>query len=111
MGKGSAPNPQELLLAALNSCMAATFVAFATLEGVKLDALSVESEGNIDLRGFFGLDATVPQGMPEIRTTFRVAGEGTPEVFEKLLEAVQGASAVLYNVTQPVQMVPTLVLE
>jgi hypothetical protein len=55
-------NPQEHLLAALNACMTVGYVAACSLEGIEIDELRIETRGDIDLRGFLGLDASVKPG-------------------------------------------------
>ena len=51
-GKDAGPNPVELVLAALGTCQEITYRAYATALGIPLDAVSVELDGEIDLRGF-----------------------------------------------------------
>src|SRR4051812_1417151 len=75
VGGNTAPNPQEVLLTSLNSCMLVGYVAGATLHGVTLESLSIESEGQLDMRGFLGLDANVKPGYDEIRYTVRIKGD------------------------------------
>src|SRR5262245_11358804 len=54
LGRNTAPNPQELLMAALNACMTVGYVAGCALEGIELESLEIETEGKLDLRGFLG---------------------------------------------------------
>ena len=62
LGTDTAPNPQELLLSALNACMMVGYVAQASIRGITLDECRIETEGELDLRGFLGLDDDVPPG-------------------------------------------------
>ena len=57
-GADEAPNPQELLLGALNACMTVGWVVSAELRGIRIDALEIETEARLDLRGFLGIDAS-----------------------------------------------------
>ena len=59
LGGDAAPNPQEYLLAAMNACMLNTFVAACSLMGVTIESLEMECSGDIDLRGFLGIDTQV----------------------------------------------------
>ena len=63
-GSNRHANPQEHLLAALNACMMVGYVAQCSLRGITLEKLEIESEGDIDLRGFLGLDPAVSPGYP-----------------------------------------------
>jgi uncharacterized OsmC-like protein len=109
-GTNTAANPQEYLLGALNACMTVGYVAAASLHEVELESLQIESEGDIDLRGFLGL-AQVPAGYDEIRYTIRVKGNGTPEQMKKIHETVMATSPNRFNLSQPIKLVANLVVE
>ena len=108
LGGSTAPNPQELLMAALNACMTVGYVALSTIQGIELESLEIETDGDVDLRGFLGLDDSVPVGNPEIRYTVRIKGNGTPEQFEEIHQMVQATSPNFWNLARPVKLVPTL---
>ena len=110
-GTNTQPNPQEYLLGALNACMTVGYVAGAALHGVELESLQIESEGNIDLRGFLGLSQAIPAGYDEIRYTIRVKGNGTPEQMQKIHELVMATSPNRFNLSQPIKLVANLVVE
>jgi uncharacterized OsmC-like protein len=109
-GSNIAPNPQELLMAALNACMIVGYAANAALRGVSLDRLEIESKGALDLRGFLGLDPEMPAGYEKLRVKVRIGGDGTPEQFREIHAAVQATSPNLFNLTRAVRIVPELVL-
>lgn len=110
-GTNTEPNPQEYLMGALNACMTVGYVAGAALHGVKLQSLQIETEGNIDLRGFLGLSTTVPAGYDEIRYTVRIKGNGTPEQMRKIHETVLATSPNRFNLANPIKLVANLVVE
>ena len=110
-GTNQAPNPQETLLAALNSCMIVGYSAGCALEGIELEELRIESEGDIDLRGFLGLDSTVSPGYDQISYTVHVKGSGTPEQFEKVHRGVMATSPNYFNLSNAVQLKARLVVE
>jgi hypothetical protein len=66
LGSNEAPNPQELLMAALNACMTVGYVAGAAKRGITLHKLEIETKGTLDLRGFFALSDAVPPGYPSL---------------------------------------------
>lgn len=101
-GTESAPNPQELLMAAINACMMVGFVAVCSLKGIELTSLEFQSEGELDLRGFLGLDPEVKPGYSEMRQTVRVTGSGTREQYEEVLGIVVATSPNYFNLTKPV---------
>jgi uncharacterized OsmC-like protein len=110
LGGNTAPNPQELLMAAVNACMAVGYVAGAALHGIRLDRLEIETSGQLDLRGFLGLDAGVPAGYEQIDYAVRIAGDGTPEQFEEIHRTVMATSPNYYNLARPVRMNGTLAI-
>lgn len=109
-GTNEHPNPQEYLLSALNACMMVGYSAVATLMGIRLTRLEVETSGEIDLRGFLGIDAAVPAGYPRLEQTVRIAGDGTPEQFQELHRIVRATSPNYFNVTRAVAVDSRLVL-
>lgn len=54
-GESKAPNPQEMLMTAPNTCVMAGYVAGAAVKGIKLDRLEIETKGQLDLRGLLGI--------------------------------------------------------
>ena len=104
-------NPQEHLLAALNACMIVGYAAQCAVRGITLESLQIETAGEIDLRGFLGIDPTVPPGYENLSYIVRIKGSGTKEEFAEIHEAVMATSPNFYNVSRPVTLKPTLVVE
>lgn len=102
------PNPQEVLLAALNACLIATFVDLCSLQGIKLEKVEIISTGKLDLRGFFKLDETIPAGYQSLNWTLKVKGNATPEQFQQVYEATISASPNFWNLANPVTIKPEL---
>jgi uncharacterized OsmC-like protein len=71
-GNDEGANPVEHLLHALASCVTTSLVAHASVKGIHIEALEAAVEGDIDLRGFLGLDPNVPKGYTNIRMTYKV---------------------------------------
>jgi uncharacterized OsmC-like protein len=110
-GTNQHANPQEYLLAALNACMTVGYVALCALNGITLEKVEIETTGDIDLRGFLGLDDTVPAGYEKLETVVRIKGDATRAQFEQIHKMVKATSPNLYNVTRAVSVNPTLVVE
>ncbi len=111
LGRNTAPNPQELLMTALNACITVGYVAGASMRGIALEKVEIETSGALDLRGFLGIDAAVPAGYETIRYTVRIKGAGTPEQFQEIHEAVLKTSPNYFNITRPVTVDARLVVE
>ena len=110
-GTNTQPNPQEMLMAAFNACMLVGYVAGATVHGIELEDLSIETEGELDLRGFLGLDASVKPGYDAIHYTVRIKGNGTPEQFQKIHDTVIATSPNRFNIANPIKLTSDLVVQ
>jgi uncharacterized OsmC-like protein len=109
-GSNQHPNPQEYLLAALNACMIVGYSACCAHEGIELEELRIETEGNIDLRGFLAIDATVKPGYDELHYTVHIKGNGTPEQFERIHRTVMATSPNYFNVSRAIPLKSRLVV-
>ena len=109
LGGGDAgPNPVELVLAALGACQEITYRAYATALGIPLDAVAVELEGDIDLRGFLGLNDAVRPGYGAIRGTVRLQSTASGAELARLKAAVDAHCPVLDMLSTPVPVTLTL---
>jgi uncharacterized OsmC-like protein len=111
LGENTSPNPQELLMAALNACITVGYVAGAAVNGITLSKLEIETTGQLDLRGFLGIDPNVKPGYESIQYVVRIAGNGTPEQFREIHENVIKTSPNYFNVSRPVRLDATLKIE
>lgn len=111
LGRDASPNPQEYLLAAMNACMLNTFVAACSLMGIKLRSVELQSEGELDLRGFLGLDPDVKPGYDSISYAIRVKGDGTKEQYAKVHEAMKATSPNYFNMANAITLNSRLVVE
>jgi uncharacterized OsmC-like protein len=102
LGTDTAPNPQMLLYAALNSCVLNTFVVNAAAKGIRIDSLRFDLEGKLDLRGFLGIDSSVNPGYDELTLVCRVKGNGTKEQYQQCLEAGTRYSPNFQSISRPV---------
>jgi uncharacterized OsmC-like protein len=109
-GTNEFANPQEYLLGAFNACMVVGYVAVASLFGIALESLEIETEGEIDLRGFLGLDPNVKAGYEELHYTVRVKGAGTEAQLREIHEIVMKTSPNRYNISQPIKLTSELVI-
>jgi uncharacterized OsmC-like protein len=111
LGQNSAPNPQEMLMTALNACITVGYVAGAAVKGITLEKVEIETDGELDLRGFLGIDPGVRPGYEAIRYTVRIKGDGTAEQFREIHETVMKTSPNYFNVSRPIRIDATLAVE
>lgn len=103
-GANAAPNPQELLMSALNACMMVGYVAGASIKGIELESLEIHTYGELDVRGFLGMTDEVPPGYPHIDYTVRIKGKGSAADFEEIHANVMATSPNFYHLANPIQL-------
>src|SRR5436305_1816241 len=110
-GSNRFANPQEHLIAAQNACMTVGYVAQCAVRGITLESLAIETDGEIDLHGFLGIDPGVAQGYENLSYTVRIKGNGTKEQFAEIHQAVMATSPNFYNLSQPVVLNPAFIVD
>ncbi|MBX7246971.1 MAG: OsmC family protein [Candidatus Sumerlaeaceae bacterium] len=110
-GTNQFANPQEFLMAGLNACMTVGYVMTCAMNGIELEELRIETEGNIDLRGMFQLSDKVPVGYDSLRYTVHIKGKATPEEFQKVHETVMATSPNYFNLANAIAMKSRLVVK
>ncbi|MCK0126788.1 OsmC family protein [Gelidibacter sp. F2691] len=104
MGNNHGPNPQELLLSGLGSCMMVSFVAGATAAGIQLETVRIDFDATLDLRGFMGLGTNSTVGFPEVKYRIYVTGDATEEQFAELHRKSVAHSPNAQTIMNPVPM-------
>jgi uncharacterized OsmC-like protein len=101
-GGDNAPTPVEFLLHALAACITAGVANIAAVRGVTLHEVESVVEGDIDLRGIFGMSDAVRNGYQGIRASFSIRGDGPPEKLREIVEQARARSAVFDVLTNGV---------
>ena len=101
-GADAAANPVQYALASLGSCQAITYRFWAAQLGIFFDRLTVRVEGDLDLRGFFGIDDGVRPGFSAIRVEVTVTGPESEQRYAELAAAVDEHCPVLDLFKNPV---------
>ena len=91
-------------MAAFNACIMVGYVATAAVMGVNLTGVEIETEGELNLRGFLGLDENVKPGYDSIQYTVHIKGDGTKEQFEAIHANVLKTSPNYFNIAQPIRV-------
>jgi uncharacterized OsmC-like protein len=102
LGTGKGPNPVEYLLTALAACVTTALVYHAAAKGIVLKSVESRLEGDIDLRGFLGIDKTVRKGYQEIRVYFKSDADVPDEELEELVKLGPTYSPVYDSITKGV---------
>jgi uncharacterized OsmC-like protein len=90
-GYHDAPNPGDMLCAALATCVESTIHMIADRLAVRLESVEVETTANVDVRGTLIVDKSVPVGFQSMRCRVRLkpAAGTDPGLVEKLFAAAE----------------------
>lgn len=102
LGEDNGANPVEFVLHALAGCLTTSLVYHAAAQGIKIDAVESTFEGDLDLRGFLGMNEDVRNGYENIRVTFKIKADAPEEKLKELCELAQKRSPVFDIVTNRV---------
>lgn len=94
VGGNNGPTPVEFLLHAIAACLTSGLANIAAARGVKLHRVVSTVEGDIDLLGILGISNEVRNGYRQIRVSFVIEGDASPEELAALLEQSRRRSAV-----------------
>lgn len=86
-GMSKAPTVCEICMATINSCISQTIIAYATMMGIQLDSIRIQTEGDVDIRGFSGVSERVRPGAQELRINIHLDSKtASNEQLQKLYE-------------------------
>jgi uncharacterized OsmC-like protein len=108
LGGNAGPNAVEVVLHALASCLAVGFIYNAAAQGINVENLSFDLEGDLDLHAFLGLSEEVRPGYEGIRITYQVKSSAPREKIVELCNYVQKTSPVLDIIRNPVPVTVSL---
>jgi uncharacterized OsmC-like protein len=107
-GGNAGPGPVEYALTALGSCQAITYQFWAARLGITLESVHIDIEGDLDLRGFLGIDEGVRPGLGAVRVHVVLSGPETAQRYQELAAAVDEHCPVLDIFTGTVGVARTL---
>ena len=97
----NAATPVEIVLVGLASCLTAGVAAVAQNREIQLNSVKATIEGDMDIQGILGADPDVRNGFSNIRVTYDIDADATPEDIRALVAQSQKRSAVFDIVTNP----------
>jgi uncharacterized OsmC-like protein len=89
LGQNRAPNTVEYVLHALAACVSGTIVYHAAARGIALEGVETTIHGDLDLRGFLGLNSDVRPGYEQIQVAIKVAGDFDDDQFAELASLIR----------------------
>jgi uncharacterized OsmC-like protein len=99
-GNGLMACSGDMLLEALVACAGVTVRAVATVLEIPVRASRVVAEGDLDFRGTLGVDKEATVGFRNIRLTFELKTDATPEQLDNLLRLTERYCVVYQTLSQ-----------
>ncbi len=105
-GGHDAPNPGDILCAALAACQDSTLRIVAERLGVRLESVAAEATAEVDVRGTLAVGSNVPVGFQRMacRVAVRVARGTDPGLVEKLCFAAERGCVVLQTLRRGIDV-------
>jgi uncharacterized OsmC-like protein len=93
--------PVEYVLVGLASCLTAGVAAVAQNREIQLRKVAATIEGAMDVRGILGVDSDVRNGFSDIKVTYDIDADASPDEIKALVAQSQKRSAVYDIITNP----------
>lgn len=83
-GRNTGPNPIELLLASLVSCLTISLRIYSRMYGARIDKIEVFAEGSFDIRGFLGVEG-FEKGLKTIAMRINIESSNHCDVVQDII--------------------------
>lgn len=97
----NAATPVEIVLVALGGCLTGGVASIAQQRGIKLRSVTATIEADHDIRGILGADPDVRNGFSDVRVSYDIDADASPEDLQALVAQSQKRSAVFDILTNP----------
>ena len=99
----------EFALGALIACQVVVYRLYAEQLGIQIDDITINAEGDLDVRGLFGIDEAIRPGFSGIRLAVQISGPESQERYQELSRTVEARCPVqdLFSNATPVRAVVT----
>ena len=85
----------------LASCLTAGIAAVAQNRQIQLRRVTATLEGDMDVQGILGIDSDVRNGFSDIKVSYDIDADATPDEIRAIVEQSQKRSTVYDIVTNP----------
>lgn len=101
MAEDKGATPTEVVLAALAGCLTAGVATVASNRDVQLRSVSATITADMDVMGIMGIDTDVRNGFSNVKVTYSIDADASPEDIEAIVAQSQKRSAVYDIITNP----------
>ncbi len=95
-------SPVDHILIALGTCQEIMYSAYASVMDIPLDSVKCNLKANLDVKGLFGLDESVPAGFTDISFETFIESPADTDSLMKLAHAAESHCPVLDMLTRQV---------
>jgi uncharacterized OsmC-like protein len=107
-GSGLQACSGDMLLEALAACAGVTLRAVATALEIPVRGGTINVEGDLDFRGTLGVSKEAPVGFREIRLSFDLDSDASPDQLASLQKLTERYCVVLQTLKSPPPLVTTM---
>jgi uncharacterized OsmC-like protein len=109
-GSGTGPAPEEVLLSAVGQCLIVGIAGSASARGIRIDGLTVRSEGVVNLSAAYGVDdrESSHAGFDEIHVTVELDADADRDELEALVQKAVSQAPIPNTVARAVPVITNL---
>ena len=107
-GTDQGASPLLAILGSIGACIIAVSRFWALIMDIKIESMTVNSRGHLNLAGIFGLDDNIPPGYDKFEPIIRIKADAPKEKVEEMMEKVFSHCPVIYNFNGPTPIKPKL---
>jgi uncharacterized OsmC-like protein len=96
-GTDEGPSPLLAILGAIGACIIAVTRFWAKIMDIKIEKLTVNSRGHINLGALFGIDDNMLPGYDKLEPIIRIKADAPKEKIEEMMEKVLTHCPVITN--------------
>ncbi|MER8023962.1 OsmC family protein [Glutamicibacter protophormiae] len=109
-GDDLAASPVEYALGALISCQVVVYRLYAEQLNIQVDDVKIVANGDLDVRGLFGIDKSIRPGFTSVDLDVQISGPESAERYDELRQAVDAHCPVLDLFANPVPVTTAVTL-
>ena len=107
-GTNEGPSPLLVILASIGACIIAVTRFWALIWDIKIESLTVNSRGHLNLAALFGIDDNMLAGYDKLEPVVRIKADAPKEKIEELMEKVFSHCPIITNLGGASPIIPKL---
>ncbi|MBN1802060.1 MAG: OsmC family protein [Candidatus Lokiarchaeota archaeon] len=96
-GTNEGPSPLLVILSSIGGCIIAVTRFWAKIMDIKIESMTVNSRGHINLGAIFGIDDNLLAGYDKLEPVVRIKADASEEKVNELMEKVFSHCPIITN--------------